>query len=60
MATTMMKYYNNIKTLLCGSLLLLAGGTLFSCTDWLDKDPESIVADDEAFFLKQRLPLLPT
>ena len=49
MATKMMKYYNNIKTLLCGSLLLLAGGTLFSCTDWLDKDPESIVAEDEAF-----------
>ena len=45
-----MKYYNNIKSLLCGSLLLLAGGaSLTSCTDWLDKDPESIVAEDEAF-----------
>ena len=45
-----MKYYNNIKTLLCGSLLFVAGVTsLTSCTDWLDKDPESIVAEDEAF-----------
>lgn len=45
-----MKYYNNIKSLLCGSLLFLAGGVSFtSCVDWLDKDPESIVADDEAF-----------
>ena len=45
-----MKYINNIKSLLCGSLLLLAGGaSLTSCTDWLDKDPESIVAEDEAF-----------
>ena len=45
-----MKYYNNIKTLLCGSLLLLAGGVSFtSCKEWLDKDPESIVAEDEAF-----------
>ena len=45
-----MKYYNNIKSLLCGSLLLLAvGASLTSCTDWLDKDPESIVAEDEAF-----------
>ena len=45
-----MKYYNNIKTLLCGSLLLMAGVASFtSCTDWLDKDPESIVAEDEAF-----------
>lgn len=45
-----MKYYNNIKSLLCGSLLLLAGGASFtSCSDWLDKDPESIVAQDEAF-----------
>ena len=35
-----MKYYNNIKSLLCGSLLLLAGG-FTSCTDWLDKDPEA-------------------
>ncbi|MCR4853738.1 MAG: RagB/SusD family nutrient uptake outer membrane protein [Prevotella sp.] len=45
-----MKYNNNIKSLLCGSLLVLAGGASFtSCTDWLDKDPESIVAEDEAF-----------
>ena len=45
-----MKYYNNIKTLLCGSLLFVAGvASLTSCTDWLDKDPESIVAEDEAF-----------
>ena len=45
-----MKYYNNMKSLLCGSLLLLAGSvSLTSCTEWLDKDPESIVADDEAF-----------
>ena len=45
-----MKYYNNIKTLMCGSLLFVAGVTsLTSCTDWLDKDPESIVAEDEAF-----------
>lgn len=45
-----MKYYNNIKSLLCGSLLFLAGGVSFtSCTDWLEKDPESIVAEDEAF-----------
>ena len=45
-----MKYYNNIKSLLRGSLLLLAvGASLTSCTDWLDKDPESIVAEDEAF-----------
>ena len=44
-----MKYYNNIKSLLCGSLLLLAVGTFMSCTDWLDKDPDSIVAEDEAF-----------
>ena len=45
-----MKYYNNIKSLLCGSLLLMAGGVSFtSCTDWLEKDPEAIVAEDEAF-----------
>ncbi len=45
-----MKYYSTIKSLLCGSLLLMAGGAAFtSCTDWLDKDPESIVAEDEAF-----------
>ncbi|MCR4957038.1 MAG: RagB/SusD family nutrient uptake outer membrane protein [Prevotella sp.] len=45
-----MKYYKMTKSLLCGSLLLLAGGASFTaCTDWLDKDPESIVAEDEAF-----------
>jgi len=45
-----MKYYNNIQSLLCSLLLLLAGGASFvSCKDWLDKDPESIVAEDEAF-----------
>ena len=45
-----MKYMNNIKTLFCGTMLLLAGGaSLTSCTDWLDKDPDSIVAEDEAF-----------
>lgn len=45
-----MKYNNKIKSLLCGSLLLLAGGAaLTSCTEWLDKDPEAIVAEDEAF-----------
>ena len=45
-----MKYYNNIKSLFCGTLLLMAGGAaLTSCTDWLEKDPEAIVAEDEAF-----------
>lgn len=45
-----MKYYNNMKSLLCGSLLFLVGGASFtSCTDWLDKDPEAIVPEDEAF-----------
>ncbi len=45
-----MKYYHNIKYLLCCSVLLMAGGAMFtSCTDWLEKDPESIVAEDEAF-----------
>ena len=45
-----MKYINNIKALFCGTMLLLAGGaSLTSCTDWLDKDPDSIVAEDEAF-----------
>ena len=46
-----MKYIiNNIKSLLLGSLLLMVGSASFtSCTDWLDKDPESIVAEDEAF-----------
>jgi len=45
-----MKYSNYMKSLLCGSLLLLAGGVSFtSCTDWLDKEKEAIVAEDEAF-----------
>ena len=45
-----MEYYNNIKSLLCGSLLLLAGAASFTaCSDWLDKDPESSIAEDEAF-----------
>jgi hypothetical protein len=45
-----MKYYNNIKSLFCGSLLFVACGASFTaCTDWLDRDPESIVAEDEAF-----------
>ena len=56
-----MKYYYNIKSILRGSLtkvqtallmslLLLATGASFtSCTDWLDKDPEAIVAEDETF-----------
>ena len=42
--------HNNILSLACGSLLLLGSGASFtSCKDWLDKDPESIVAEDEAF-----------
>ena len=45
-----MKNYNNIKSLLCSSLLLLAGVASFtSCSDWLDKEKEAIVAEDEAF-----------
>ena len=45
-----MKHYNDIKSLLLGGLLLLTSGTaLTSCKDWLDQDPESIVAEDEAF-----------
>ena len=45
-----MKYYNSIKSLLCGALLLLCSvASITSCKDWLDKDPESIVAEDEAF-----------
>ena len=33
-----------------GALLLIAGcAALTSCTDWLEKDPEAIVAEDEAF-----------
>ena len=49
MAYTIMKYYNNIKSLLCGSLFLMACLSFTSCKDWLDKDPDSIVAEDEAF-----------
>ena len=42
--------YNNIKFLLCGLSLVLMGGAFFtSCSDWLDKEKESIVAEDEAF-----------
>lgn len=45
-----MKYNIDIKSLLCGSLLLLAGGaSLTSCTDWLEKEKEAVVAEDEAF-----------
>ena len=45
-----MKYNKYIKSLLFGSLLLMAGSvSITSCTDWLDKDPESIVSGDEAF-----------
>ncbi len=45
-----MKHYINMKSFMCGSLLLMAAGaSLTSCTDWLEKDPESIVAEDEAF-----------
>ena len=46
-----MKYIiNNIKSFLCGAMLLLAGGiSLTSCTEWLDKDPDSIIAEDETF-----------
>ena len=45
-----MKYYNRIKSLLCGSMLLVACGASFtSCTEWLDKEKEAIVQEDEAF-----------
>ena len=45
-----MKYMYNIKSILCGTLLLMTGVTSFtSCTDWLDKDPESIIPSDETF-----------
>ena len=45
-----MRYCNRIKSLLRGALLLIAGcAALTSCTDWLEKDPEAIVAEDEAF-----------
>ena len=38
-----MKYYNNMKSLLCGSMLLLAAGaSLTSCTDSLIPDKEKI------------------
>ncbi|MBR6180944.1 MAG: RagB/SusD family nutrient uptake outer membrane protein [Prevotella sp.] len=46
---SIMKYYHHIKTLFGGSLLLLAVASFTSCSDWLDKDPESIIAEDEAF-----------
>lgn len=42
--------YNNIKSILYGFMLFLAGGVSFtSCTEWLDKDPEAIIPEDEAF-----------
>jgi len=45
-----MKYYNHIKSLLLSSLLLVACGASFtSCKDWLDKDPDAIVPEGEAF-----------
>ena len=45
-----MEYSHNIKSLLLGTLFLFAVGfTLTSCNEWLEKDPESIVAEDEAF-----------
>ena len=45
-----MRYCNRIKSLLRGALLLIVGcAALTSCTDWLEKDPEAIVAEDEAF-----------
>ena len=45
-----MKYINNVKSLFFASLLLLAGSvSLTSCKDWLDKEKDSIVAEDEAF-----------
>ena len=45
-----MKYYNNIKSLLgAGCWMLVVAASFTFCSDWLDKDPESIVAEDEAF-----------
>lgn len=45
-----MKYNITFKSLLCSSLLFIAGGVSFtSCTDWLDKEKEAIVSEDEAF-----------
>ena len=45
-----MRYCNRIFSLLRGALFLIAGcAALTSCTDWLEKDPEAIVAEDEAF-----------
>ena len=42
--------YNNIKSILLGSMLLFVGGMSFtSCTEWLEKDPEAIIPEDEAF-----------
>ena len=45
-----MKYNKYIKSLLFGSMLLMAGSaSLTSCKEWLDKDPESTISEDEAF-----------
>ncbi len=45
-----MKYNKYIKALLCGSLFLVVGTFSFtSCSEWLDKDPDAIVPEDEAF-----------
>ncbi|MCQ2220036.1 MAG: RagB/SusD family nutrient uptake outer membrane protein [Prevotella sp.] len=42
--------YNNIKSVLYGFMLLFACSvSLTSCKDWLDKDPEAIIPEDEAF-----------
>lgn len=45
-----MKYNINIKSLLCSSLLLMAGGAFFtSCTDWLEKEKEAVIPEGETF-----------
>ena len=45
-----MKHSKYIKSLLFGSLLLMVGSaSLTSCREWLEKDPESIIPEDEAF-----------
>lgn len=45
-----MKYNNKINNLLRGAFFLAVICVSFSsCTDWLDKDPEAIVSEDEAF-----------
>ncbi len=42
--------YNNIKSILYGFMLFFAGTVSFtSCTEWLEKDPEAIIPEDEAF-----------